>query len=210
MLAETKRLLDGMDMVTKFEAWGLDKDQKRLPDLTSSLSPHWPHNYVTLMGWYKTSIGYIFSLPPIFETQLQIRLESCRYRFLKDGLEKKCRKSKLTPDKETRGPTAMYVTLNLYTTLSNILALINSMNIDLRKSNMRVSPNSLQCWESNSKKMLCSIQSGLCVAGVSQLLLHLLKEMEKKLCHQGRLSTLKWYVKPLTAVNVTLRSIWEL
>jgi hypothetical protein len=104
----------------------------------------------------------------------------------------------------------MYVMLSLYTTLTNISALIDSMNIDLRKSNMWVSLKSLQCWESNSKKMMCSVQSGLCVAGVSQLLLHWLKEMEKKLCHHGRLSTLEWYDKPLPAVNVTLRSIWEL
>jgi hypothetical protein len=104
----------------------------------------------------------------------------------------------------------MYITLNLFSTIPNIKALLDSMNIDLRKSNVRVSLKSLQCWESNSKKMLCSVQSGLCVEGVKQLLLHRLKEMEKKLCRHGRRNTLEWYDKPLPAVHVTIRNIREL
>jgi hypothetical protein len=84
------------------------------------------------------------------------------------------------------------------------------MNVDLRRHNVRVSLKSLQVWESNSKKMLCGVQSGLCPAGIHQLLLHRLKEREKKLCHHGQLDTLEWYDKPLPALNVTIRSIREL
>ena len=58
--------------------------------------------------------------------------------------------------------------------------------------------------------MLCSVQSSLCTVGVKQLLLHRLKEMEKKLCRHGRLSTLEWYDKPLPEINVAIRSIREL
>ena len=58
--------------------------------------------------------------------------------------------------------------------------------------------------------MLCSVQSNLCLAGVKQLLLHRLKETEKKLCRHGRLSMLEWYDKPLPAINMSIRSIREL
>jgi len=115
--------------------------------------------------------------------------------------------SKKGTDKEDRGPTSIYVTVNLFSSLADIQMIIESMNIDLRKSNIRISYKALQCWELQSKKMLCSVQSGLCVTGVKQLLLHRLKEAEKKLCCHGRLNTLQWYDKPLPEVNVSIQSI---
>jgi hypothetical protein len=72
-----------MDPTAKFVACGKDKDNKPLPDLLSSSSKHWPHNYATAMGWYQTSTGYIFSLPLITATQMTAKLESCRVRYVK-------------------------------------------------------------------------------------------------------------------------------
>lgn len=162
------------------------------------------------LGWYQTPMGYLFSQLPLSKKQLQSRLETKRNSNTREDHERIRRKSKNAKEKVEKGPTSMYFTLNLYTALPNISALIAAMNIDLRKSNLRVSLEPLQCWESNSKKMLCGVQSRLCVAGVSQLLLHRLKEMEKKLCRHGRLSTLEWYNKQLPPVNVALCSIREL
>jgi hypothetical protein len=210
MFSETKRLLDyvqELDPTARFKSRGLGPDKKPLPDLTSSSCPHWPHNYASATGWYQTSTGYIFSLPPITAKQLHSRLESRRNRTMQDSQKKKDKKA---GDKEERGPTAIYVTVNLYLAIPNIPSLLDSMNIDLRKSNIRVTAKALQCWESNSKKMICSIQNGLCVDGVKQLLLHRLKEMERKLCRHSKLNTLEWYDKPLPEINVTLRSIREL
>ena len=109
-----------------------------------------------------------------------------------------------------KGPTSVYVTINLFTTIPKISVIIDLTNIDLRKYNVRVSLKPLQCWESHSKKILCGVQNGLCTEGVKQLLLHRLKEMEKKLCRHGKLDTLEWYNAPLPEVNVTTRTIREL
>jgi hypothetical protein len=210
MFSETKKLLDyvqALDPTAKFMSRGLGPDKNPLPPLTSSSCPHWPHNYASATGWYQTTTGYIFSLPPISEKQLQSRLDARRNRNTTDASSKKSKKGH---EREERGPTSIYVTVNLFSSLPNITTLLDSMNIDLRKSNIRVSAKALQCWESNSKRMICSIQNGLCVGGVKQLLLHRLKEMEKKLCRHGKLDTLEWYDKPLPEINVSLRSIREL
>jgi len=139
-----------------------------------------------------------------------MRLETRRNRNRIDDSEIKRRKSKKGTDKEDKGPTTMYVTINLFSNIPKISMVLNSMNVDLRRHNVKVSLKSLQCWESNSKKILCGVQSGLCTEGVHQLLAHRLKEMEKKLCRHGCIDTLEWYDKPLPAINVSLRSIREL
>jgi hypothetical protein len=54
------------------------------------------------------------------------------------------------------------------------------------------------------------VQSNLCLVGVKQLLLHRLKETDKKLCRHGRLSTLEWYDNPLPDINVSIHTIREL
>jgi hypothetical protein len=48
------------------------------------------------------------------------------------------------------------------------------------------------------------------VVGVQQLLAHLLKDMEKKLCRHGKLDTLEWYDSPLPEFHMSVRSIRSL
>ncbi len=134
--------------------------------------------------------GYIFSLPPITEKELQGHLETRRNRNTFDAQK---RKPKWSDNKEDQCPTSFYVMVNLYSAIPNIPSLLDLMNIDLCKSNIQVTVKALQCWESNLKKMLCSIQNRLCMNGVEQFLLHRMKEMEKKLCCHGRLNMLEWY-----------------
>ncbi len=76
----------------------------------------------------------------------------------------------------------MYATMNLYTTYPNIQQLLDSVNVDLRKNKVKVSLKELQCWESSPKKILCGVNSNLCVEGIRQHLLHKLKELEKSGC----------------------------
>jgi hypothetical protein len=155
--------------------------------------------------------GYLFSQPPISEKTLQARIETRNNRNRGDDVELRRKKSKKGQEhKEEKGATAMYATVNLYTKIPKISLVLESMNVDLRRHNVRVSLKSLKVWESNSKKMLCGVQRGLCPAGIHQLLLHRLKEMEKKLCRHGQLDTLEGYDKPLPALNVTIQSISEL
>lgn len=52
--------------------------------------------------------------------------------------------------------------------------------------------------------MLCGVSSGLCPAGVKQLLMHKLKELEKQLCGHDKLNTLEWYDQALPDINITL------
>lgn len=212
MLQELKNLLSYvqiLDPTAVFVSRGLQPDNTPLPNLDSAESPHWPVQYASVVGWFQSSTSYVFKQNPITETQLRNRLETRRNRMSNEDGDK-ARKPKKANEKEDRGPTSVYVTLNLFSSLGNIKMLVESMNIDLRQSNMRISVKALQCWESHSKKMLCSVQSSLCTAGVKQLLLHRLKETEKKLCRHGRMDTLEWYDKPLPAINVTIRTIREL
>ena len=101
----------------------------------------------------------------------------------------------------------MYATMNLYTTYPDIQRLLNSVNVDLRKNKVKVSLKELQCWESSPKKILCGVNSNLCVDGIKQLLLHKLKELEKRLCRHGRLNAMDLYDEPLPELIVSLKGI---
>jgi hypothetical protein len=214
LIAETKRLLEyvkELDPAAKLISRGFDKDGKPYPDLVSPSDKHWPKKYTSAQYWFQILSGYLFSQPPISEKTLQARIETRNNRNRGDDVELRRKKSKKGQEhKEEKGATAMYATVNLYTKIPKISLVLESMNVDLRRHNVRVSLKSLKVWESNSKKMLCGVQRGLCPAGIHQLLLHRLKEMEKKLCRHGQLDTLEWYDKPLPALNVTIQSISEL
>jgi hypothetical protein len=213
MFDELKNLLayiQILDPSAVFISRGLKPDHTPLPNLDSPTSPHWPITYATAVGWFQSSTGYVFKQKPVTESELAARLETRRNRNSLNDADGKRRNTKKGHEKEDRGPTSIYVTVNLFSGLPDIRFLIESMNIDLRKSNLRVSVKALQCWESQSRKMLCSVQSNLCIAGVKQLLLHRLKETEKKLCRHGRMSTLEWYDTPLPDINVSIRTIREL
>ena len=213
LLDETKRLLDyvqELDPAARFVSKDLDPDNKPYPDLTSSKDPHWPHNFVNAQHWFQAPGGFVFTQPPVTEKQLQTRLETRRTRYRANESGNKRRKSKKTGGEEDKGPTSIYTVINLYTKLPKISSIIEAMNIDLRRYNVRVSLKQLQCWDSHSKKMLCGVHNGLCIEGVKQLLMHRLKEMEKKLCRHGKMDTLEWYDLPLPEINVTTRTIREL
>ena len=119
-------------------------------------------------------------------------------------------KSTKSPTQEDRGPTSLYTNVLLWSSLDHVESLVDSINIDLRKSNIRVTIKDLQAWDSESRKILCGVNNGLCVVGVQQLLSHLLKEMEKKLCRHGKLDTLEWYDCPLPEFHISVRSIRSL
>ena len=124
-------------------------------------------------------MDYLFKLPPITEQQLQSRLSA---RLTKDTHQIERPPSKTKPNLHTsdKGPEALYITMRLRTNIPHFDSLLTSVNIDLRKLNIKVSRKTLQTWESKPRKFLCSVNSSLCVEGVKQLLLHQLKEMEKK------------------------------
>ena len=145
--------------------------------------------------------GLYFKSPSDHRKKLANRLETRRNHNANDHNSHKHKKSKHHKETEDRGPTSMYLTLNLCSAIRNIPALLESLNIGLRKSNTRVTFKPLQCWAPHSRKMLCAVQSGLCTEGVKQLLLHQLKDMEKKLCRHGKLDTLKWYDKPFLKLS---------
>jgi hypothetical protein len=213
LLEETRRLLDyvqELDSTARFVSKDLGADNKPYPDLTSSKDKHWPKNFANAQHWFQIPAGFVFAQPPVTEKQLQARLETRHNRYRMSDGDSKRRKSKRSDDNEDKGPTSVYITVNLCTAIPKISVILESMKIDLRKYNVRVSLKPLQCWESHSKKMLCGVQNGLCTEGVKQLLLHRLKEMEKKLCRHGKMDTLEWYDKPLPEVNVTTRTIREL
>jgi hypothetical protein len=94
--------------------------------------------------------------------------------------------------------------------IPTIPILLDSLNTYLWKLNIKVTLKPLQHWASNSKKMLCTVQSGLCTKEIKQLLLHRLKEMERKLCHHYTLNTLEWYDKSLYKMIVSLQTLREL
>ncbi len=151
-------------------------------------------------------MDYLFKLPPITDKQLQTRLAT---RQRRDGLDTEAQNAKPKPETSTvdKGPVAMYFTMRLRTNIPQFDSLLTSVNIDLRKHNIKVSRKPLQSWDSKPRKYLCSVNSSLCADGVKQLLLHQLKEMEKKLCRHGKRNTLDWYDTPLPDMTVTLRGL---
>lgn len=163
------------------------------PPLTSPTDKHWPTTYLAAQNWYHTTMGYLFQQDPITEQQLQSRLASKKGRH-QGQTEKESKCTSSAPEEKV--PTSIYATINLYTTYYNIPTLVDSINIDLRRHKIRASLKDLQCWESSPQKMLCGVNSSLCATGVCQLLLHKLKQLEKRLCRHGKLNTLEWYDKP--------------
>jgi hypothetical protein len=151
-------------------------------------------------------MDYLFKLPPITEQQLQSRLAA---RQNKDTQRIERPNSKLKPDSPPtdKGPVAIYATMRLRTNIPPFDSLLTSVNIDLRKLNIKVSRKTLQTWDSKPRKYLCSVNGSLCADGVKQLLLHQLKEMEKWLCRHGKRSTIDWYDTPLPDMTVTLRGL---
>jgi hypothetical protein len=95
---------------------GLGPDKKPLSPLDSSSCPRWPKNYVAATGWYQTTMGYIFSTPPVTDKQPQGRLESHCNRSTGDATMSKQKKS---TEHEERRPTAIYVMVNRQPLLSN-------------------------------------------------------------------------------------------
>ena len=204
---ETKTLLSyikQVDTQAKFMSKSLQPNGTPFPPLSSPSDKHWPSSYLSALNWYQSSMSYLFQQDPITEQQLSSRLDSKRNQRARETT-KAARKHEHT--NESKGPTSMYATINLYTTFSNIRKLIESVNVDLRKNKVKVSLKELQCWESSPKKMLCGVNNGLCATGVRQLLLHKLKELEKRLCRHGRLNAIELYDEPLPELNVTLKGI---
>ncbi len=211
LLAEAKNILayiQSIDPAAKY----VSKQQsgnRSSPALSNPKDKNWPTTYLAASNWFHTTTGYLFKQPPITEQELRSHLASRQAR--RSSVQEITTHSKSTASTRTdRGPVAMYATVNLYTTIVDTNRLIESLNIDLRKSNVKITKKELQCWESKSRKMLCGVKSGLCVAGVQQLLAHQLKETEKKLCRHGKLSTIEWYDEPLPAFTVSARPIRSL
>ncbi len=180
LFTETKNLLSYIQQVDKnaqFMSKALQSDGTPYPPLKSPTDKHWPSSFLAAQNWYQSSMGYLFSQEPVSEKQLLARLDSKKGRLKRDATQL----SKQNAPEE-KGPTAMYATLNLYTTYPDIQRLLNSVNVDLRKNKVKVSLKELQCWESSPKKILCGVNSNLCVDGIKQLLLHKLKELEKRMC----------------------------
>jgi hypothetical protein len=205
LFTETKNLLSYIQQVDKnaqFMSKALQSDGSPYPPLKSPTDKHWPSSFLAAQNWYQSSMGYLFSQDPVSEKQLLARLDTKKGRLKREATQLS-KQSAL----EEKGPTAMYATMNLYTTYPDIQRLLDSVNVDLRKNKVKVSLKELQCWESSPKKILCGVNSNLCVDGIKQLLLHKLKELEKRMCRHGRLNAIDWYDAPLPELIVSLRGI---
>jgi hypothetical protein len=148
LLAETKRILEyvqEMDPSAKFISRSVDKDNKPFPALESPTDKHWPKKFGSVQHWFQIPAGYLYSEPPISEKQLQARIETRRNRNRMDDSANKRRKTKKSAEKVDRGATTMYVTINLYTTILKIKTVLESMNVDFRRHNVRVTLKQLQC-----------------------------------------------------------------
>jgi hypothetical protein len=208
LLAESKNILAYIQTIDPSAKY-IFKSQARgcsLPALSIPKDKNWPTTFLAAFNWFHTSAGYLFKQPPVTEQELRSHLDSQQSRLTTPMDSTNTTKSARST-RADQGTVAMYATVNLCTTISATEQLIESLNIDLRKSNVRISKKELQCWESKSRKMLCGIKSGLCVTGLKQLLAHQLKEIEWKLCRHGKLETINWYDEQLPAFTVSVRPI---
>ena len=206
LLHETKSILayiQQVDPTAKFVSKTIRPDGTPYPPLTSPKDKMWPTTFLAAQNWYQTSMGYLFQQDPITEAQLATRLDNRRNKSSSTSRSQTKKVNSLSEN----GPVSMYATVNLFTSITNLGKLLEAINIDLRRSKVKLSLKDLQCWDSYPKKMMCGVNSTLCVAGVQQLLSHRLKELEKKMCRHGRLNTMDWYDVPLPELKVTLRPI---
>ncbi len=203
---ETKAILayiQQVDPTAKFVSKTTRPDGTPYPPLTSPKDKMWPTTFLSAQNWYQTSMGYLFQQDPITEAQLATRLDNRRNRSSNTSRSQAKKSTSLSEN----GPVSMYATLNLSTSIPKIDKLLEAINIDLRRSKVKISLKDLQCWDSYPKKMMCGVNGSLCVTGVQQLLSHRLKELEKKMCRHGKLNTLEWYDTPLPELMVSQRPI---
>jgi hypothetical protein len=111
------------------------------PPLVRPDDINWPHTYMTSTNWFHTSSKYLFQFPPIFEKQLTARLETRRNKKYESSITNKTKQKSNTQD--DKGPTSMYTTLHLWSSLTTVDSLVDSINIDLRKSNIKVTIKTL-------------------------------------------------------------------
>ena len=208
-MRELLRYIQHADSTAALLSRTTKEDGTPYPPLTSPTDQNWPTTFLAAQNWIHTSMAYLFKLPPITEKQLQGRLTS-RLRRENNDTEPPLNKAKTEKTENSKGPTSMYATVRLRTAIPQLDSLLTSINIDLRKLNIKVSQKPLQSWDSKPRKLLCSVNAGLCAQGVKQLLLHQLKEMEKRLCRHGKRDTIELYDMPLPDMIITLRGLRSL
>ena len=108
-----------------------------------------------------------------------------------------------------RQATAIYVDFNLRSLHPDIERIMSAVNIDFRRKNIFVKKKDMQCWQSSSKRILTCVNNNLCVQGVRLQLMYTLKEVEKRLCRHGKLSTIEFYDMPLPDIHLSVRTLKE-
>ena len=200
VLASFKKL----DANAHFISKELNARGSHLEPIVSPSDKHFPSDYITFEQYFQCTNPWAISEHPISEKTLQARLDRQRNRTKNQDGDKK-----RSNTKEDKGPTALYVNVHLGSHYPNMMNAITTLNIDLRKKNIRLQLKSVQCWNSASKRIIISTQTGLCEKGVKTVLVHRLKAIEKRLCRHGRLDPLKWYDAPLPEFNLTKRALRE-
>ena len=144
MLYETREILryiQQVDPTAKFLSKSSPSCPNPPPPLVRPDDINWPHNDMTSMNWFHTPSNYLFQFPPISKKHLTAHLETCRNKKYESSITNKTKqKSNTQADK---GPTSMYITLHLWSSLTSVDNLIDSINIDLRKSNIKVTIKTL-------------------------------------------------------------------
>ena len=205
--ADILEYVQRVDPEAAFIAPDVGPDGKPLPPLKTLKD--FSHDYLSSTLYFQCSNWYDLGTDIVTEQELKrrldLRLDQQTASNQRSGKKKK--KSQNTGNQ--KNVTEIYVDFNLRTSYKDINRLIGAINIDLKRKNLRVRKKDMQCWQSSSRKMLISVNSGLCTRGLGSLLLHTLKECEKRLCRHGKLSTEEWYDKPMPHVNLSLRTMRE-
>jgi hypothetical protein len=205
--ADILEYVQRVDPDAAFIAPDVGPDGKPLPPLKTlkGFSP----DYLSSTLYFQCSNWYDLGTDIVTEQELKRRLD-LRQNQQTPPNQRSGRKKKGNDNSfQKKNVTEIYVDFNLRTTYKDINRLIGAINIDLKRKNLRVKKKDMQCWQSSSRKMLISVNSGLCVRGLASLLLHTLKECEKRLCRHGKLSTAEWYDKEMPQINLTLRTLRE-
>lgn len=116
------------------------------PPLVWPVNLNWQHNYMWPTNWFHISSNHLFWSPPITEKQLIARLGT--HKNTRKETNKATKTKNALSYQEDRGPISMHTTLNIWLSVPHNEKSVDSVNIDMRKSNIRVSIKDLQCWES--------------------------------------------------------------
>lgn len=183
--------------------------------MSSVEDSHFPCDYGSFQNKYGlVSNSWLLAQDPIdTQTLANRRATKSAKKSPKQRGSKKCAslKKKSAGFTEDSGPTEMYVNVSFTSKYWDVEDLAQACNIDVGTDEAIYNTlKTLQCWKSDPRYILVSINNGLCPQGVKMTLRDTFKAVCQKMSRRGKLNTLDFYDRPIPEFHVYLRKMGPL